>query len=311
MVPAERKRIPVVSRPLVPLDFVCDSLTATGPIELTTTWLVANLYKGCPLSCAYCFRLRWHPGEVPTPVVDVDDAVEQMLRHPSFVPHETPLTANISSTDAMLPGVRESTVRFAEQLDARGLRNPLGITTKLSVPERFVQRVAALRHLRPIVLISYADVPWHIEPVPVTARLRNFALLARNGIPSIHLYKPIVPGWNDSDASIRKVLLDASRQSTAIVTGGLRTSPEILDSLSRVGAAVDTDVWHPKHLPGDLEASITRIHAELSIPVPLYRHTSCAVSMILGTPNYNSLFDQPEANCVASCPADQVARCRP
>lgn len=299
--------------PLIPKGFVCDSQTAESPIELTTSWLAVNLFHGCSFGCTYCFRYRWHPERDPTQTVTVEDALPVLLNHPSFVPHLTPVTANVSSTDPMHPRVRSSTLALARQLDARGYRNPFGIVTKGFLSAEDAEELQGLKFLRPIVLASYSAMPARIEPIPLSRRLATMRNAVSAGLPLIISYKPIVPGWNDDEEQMREVMRAArDHGASAIIMGGLRLDEAIARAITDAGDELPfdvPDVWGEKALPLEVRERILRVHSEVSPLIPLYDHTSCAVSLVMEMTNYNALrLRDPEA-CSASCPARQLARC--
>jgi len=281
-------------------------------VEHTTTWLTINPYKGCPLKCAYCFRVRWGANDRPANQVDVETAVYELLSHPKFIPHSTPISVNISSTDALLPEVRESTIKVIEILEQRRLRNPFGITTKLAIPDQFVDLLASLVFLRPIIFISLAFIPDHIEPVPIEPRVQNFQKLSRTKIPVVHYFRPLVTGWNDSDDILCRGLLLGESYANAICIGSLRMSGEIAAELKEVGVDVSRfhDNFHEKRFESDIEQRVLSMYKKLGMTKPLFKHTSCAVSFLLKMHNYNHLFKYPEKNCVSTCPEVQQNRCK-
>ncbi|HET8863023.1 MAG TPA: hypothetical protein VFM94_07220 [Solirubrobacterales bacterium] len=295
-------------------DAVYDSSMVAGAVvEHTTSWLTINPVKGCNLGCAYCFRARWHPEAKPSLQHDVTDAVEELLRHPEFVRDRTPVSINVSSTDAMLPTVRATTLRAVELLDDQGLRNPVGITTKLRIHDEALEFLGQLRNVQPIVFVSLALLPRRIEPVPVTPRVENLRRLAAAGIPCVLYLRPIVTGWNDSRLVIERLLRLGERYCEAVCVGGLRLSPEIERELASTDVEMPSGAsggFHEKAIPAHVEEMIDELREQEDLTVPIYKHTSCAVSKIMGWPNYNALFEAPSENCVTSCPKGQEERCR-
>src|SRR5260221_3416071 len=134
----------------------CDSSMFIGQIvEHTTSWLTINPYKGCSLKCAYCFRVKWGASSAkPILEVPVRDAVEQLISHNDFIPHVTPVSINISSTDALLPNVKASTFEAIKIFESKKLSNPFGITTKLPFQKVDIDFLESLKFVRPIVFVS-------------------------------------------------------------------------------------------------------------------------------------------------------------
>ena len=281
-------------------------------VEHTTSWLTINPVKGCSVGCTYCFRVRWGASDQPLPAGNVDTLIEELIAHPEFVAHETPVSVNVSSTDSMLPSVRQTTFRALELFEQRGLRNPFGLTTKLHIGARYVARLARLRHVRPIVFISLAFLPWEVEPVPIRHRISNMARLSELGIPVVLYFRPVVEGWNDSDAILMRALRLGEEHCEAICVGGLRMSAEISANLVASGAHPPYPTsrsFHDKPLPSTLRQRLDTLHGQLNLTVPVYDHTSCAVSLILGIANYNRLYTDPARNCASSCPGSQRVLC--
>jgi DNA repair photolyase len=288
------------------------SMAGDAKVEHTTSWLTINPVKGCSLGCAYCFRARWHPDAKPSVQYDVSEAIDELVRHPHFIPHETPVSINVSSTDAMLPSVRPITRRAIELLDQRGLRNPLGLTTKLRIPDQFLEFLTQLNFLRPIVFVSLAMLPKKIEPPPCRPRIENLKRLNEARVPSVLYYRPIIEGLNDSPQTIEQLLRIGDRHCEAICIGGLRVSPEIEAAMRETGLdlpAPKTRGFHEKLLPESIERTINSVHRDLGLKVPVYRHTSCAVSKVIAHPNYNALYEDAANNCASTCPAAQEAIC--
>jgi DNA repair photolyase len=294
-----------------PDDFFCDTSEQPDLVEHTTSWLAINPVIGCSLDCCYCFRLKWRAPNQPVQVVDLALAIQKLVDSPLFVPHHTPLTVNISSTDAMLPSVKSITFECIRRIEEAGYKNIFGITTKVGFDRRDIEFLTSVRNLRLVILITYSEMPIAVEPYPAEPRIASLRLLQEVGIPAILYYRPIVPGWNDNDERIKKVLTIGQKYSKAIAMAGLRLSPEIRDEIKRKGLSVPfgQGSFHPKLFPRELEERILRIYESLRLSVPLYKHTSCAVSYIFNICNYNGLFRNPGKNCLSTCPHSQRATC--
>lgn len=298
--------------PLIPDDFICDSLNAESAIELTTSWLAINLFEGCSFGCAYCFRYRWNPQVSPEEALSVDDAVTLLTEHPLFMAHLTPLTVNVRSTDPLHPRVRESTISLMEALDSRGLRNPFGVVTKGTLRPQDAERIAALGSIRPVILVSYSAMPIEIEPIPRQVRVSSMQVARQHDLAVIVSYKPVVAGWNDERSKISDVMRLANDYAAAIIVGGLRLDTAIAAAIEKRGAALGIEIplkWGGKELAPETLTKIDDVHREICPHVPLYRHTSCAVSLVMQMQNYNALRRRSPELCSKSCPAMQVRRC--
>ncbi|MCR8556972.1 hypothetical protein KXD93_04935 [Mucilaginibacter sp. BJC16-A38] len=280
-------------------------------IEHLTSWLSVNPYKGCSLKCAYCFRANWYQSDKPFQLYSEEECLEALLKHKAFVPNITPISINNSSTDALLPQVRKSTFRFINMLDELGYSNPFILISKLALTKNDLSALENLHALRPIFFTSFSLLPKHIEPMPVSIRIKNLARLKSANIPAVLYFRPIVKDWNDSDEIIKKALQVGQDYCNAICIGGLRMSPEIRAELQKVGEKLDEfpDEFDQKKIDNAIENRILALHQKLGLDVPVFKHSSCAVSFITKQQNYNLLFKNPENNCLVTCPPSQQALC--
>jgi DNA repair photolyase len=301
-----------VETPFTPFDFVCDTARNGGIVEHTTSWLTVNPVVGCPLECAYCFRHHWSAPDKVHEVYTPQEVAAALESHREFHPHVTPLAINVSSTDAFLPAVRRSTVDCLMEFERRQWRNIVGLITKCEITDSDASIIANLSFIRPIVFVSLALIPREIEPVPVAPRLRTMQRLRNHNIPVILYYRPIVAGWNDSADTMRRVLGIAAEYANAICYGGLHLSPEIVAQLQarNITFPISSGPFHEKEISSDIGARLEALHHELGLELPLYKHTSCAVSYCFSMENYNKLARYPDRNCTASCPTHQQALCR-
>lgn len=280
-------------------------------VEHLTSWLTINPFKGCSLNCAYCFRVRWHPSNKPEKIYDLEEALTQLIQHEDFIPNETPVSINNSSTDCLLPEVKKSTFKAIKIMEAMKLRNPFALITKLKFTNDEILFLSKLKYVQIIVFTSLSLIPKNIEPTPIDHRLRNLQLLSKTKIHSVLYFRPIVKGWNDSSEIIQKVLRIGQKYCKAICIGGLTLSPEILDQLRSRNVFIQeyngTD--RIKRINKMLENKILYIYKNLKLNVPIFKHSSCAVSLILKIPNYNHFFKNPKNNCLDTCPVSQQKRC--
>lgn len=300
------------NRPFSDSEHVCDSSLWKGDIvEHTTSWLTINPIKGCSLACAYCFREKWNEPNKPYTAFGVEESIEALINHKDFIAHKTPISINISSTDCLLPTVKDNTFACLQLLDNLNLKNIVGLTTKLKFSQDDIIFLSTLKNIRLIIYVSYADIPFRIEPVSLEDRITNLELLKSINIPTILYFRPIVKGWNDDDVKIKNILSIAKKYTNAVVIGGLRISKEISDVFEKrkIDYPKDINNFYHKNIPLDILEKISRLADEIELTIPIYLHTSCANSYVFDMPNYNFLFEEPTKNCVKTCPPSQRNLC--
>ena len=192
-----------------------------------------------------------------------------------------------------------------------GLTNHFLVSTRARLIEVDMERLEALRHLRGTLLLTYSGIQdARIEPIApsgVTVRSIRLACRLRRRTKVVVYWRPIVPGWNDDDASMRRVL-DVSTEADAIVFTGYYHRPENVEHLAGLGVPVPYDEpRRRKILPGELERRVIAAHSASGLRTPLMRKTSCGVAFAHSEPDYNGHWGVREICDI--CPAAQRRRC--
>jgi hypothetical protein len=142
------------------------------------------------------------------------------------------------------------------------------------------------------------------------------------GLAAAHYYRPIVPGWNDTDEQIAEALAFGEPLGLTVV-GGLKETPNLLDMTARRGLIppiVGGDAGREKHFPPELVDRIFAIHRSLGLTSTIVGDQSCGLAVMLsrlgGTavPNVEAVRMYDDATgrrpkCMGRCPADQLAAC--
>ncbi|MFI6705455.1 hypothetical protein ACIBF7_03420 [Nonomuraea sp. NPDC050478] len=287
---------------------------ARDVVEYRKSGLSLNHVQGCPLGCAYCIRHTYGLWDArrPRALMPDADAVEQLVGHRYFQPHDTPLQIFNRATDPFLPGVREHLFAVLNDLDGRELTNHVLVITRAQVDAGDCERLNALRHLKVTLLFTYSGIDdRRIEPHPSHTAVRSMRLAtahASRRYRTIFYWRPLVPGLNDTTAHLARAAV-LSRWADATVFTGLFYRNEIADYYRTNGLPEPyAETARRKIVPETLEGRIlARFARRPSDAPPLFRKTSCAVSYVHGVADYNGHYGINELCDI--CPGAQLDRC--
>jgi DNA repair photolyase len=276
--------------------------------------LSLNHIIGCPLDCGYCVRHFWGNFDVKVPqlLVPTEQAIEELIGHEAFQPHITPLQLFNKATDPFLPGVKPHLFHVLQALDTRGFTNHVLVITRFKVTAADMAVLEDLRNLRVTLLFTYSGITdARVEPIAkseitLTSIRTAAAHKKRTGV--VLYWRPITPGWNDSDATMAHVL-DVGRDVDAIVFTGLYHKPENATYLRDQGVEVPfgDDYHRRKTMPADLDARVVAAWKASGISTPLFRKTSCGVAFAHQAADYNGHWGVRELCDI--CPTAQQQRC--
>ena len=173
--------------------------------------LSLNHIQGCPLDCAYCIRHTYGVWEMTQPraLMPDDEAVRQLVEHPYFQAHHTPVQIFNRATDPFLPRVKGHLFNVVEDLDARGLTNHVLVITRYRVDPEDCDRLNRLANIRVTILVTYSGISdKRIEPVKSEIAEKSLkTLYAHADRYRVILYwRPLVPGLNDTPEHMAKAV---------------------------------------------------------------------------------------------------------
>jgi DNA repair photolyase len=281
-------------------------------VEYRKSGLSLNHIQGCPLDCAYCIRHAyglWDQRQ-PRALMSDAEAVEQLVGHRYFQPHVTPLQLFNRATDPFLPQVRRHTFAVLADLDRRGLRNHLLLITRCPVTEADCEQLAAVRHIRLTLLVTYSGInDQRIEPYPskvAATSLQVASDFTPRSYRTVLYWRPLVPGLNDSPQHLA-LAAELSQAADATVFTGLFLREEIVAYYQAHGLPLPYDeTARRKIMPEDTEQRVLAAFRDHG-GGPLFRKTSCAVSYTHELPDYNGHVGIRDLCDI--CPAAQLARC--
>ncbi|WP_122614519.1 radical SAM protein [Streptomyces sp. Tu 4128] len=287
-------------------------------IEYRKSGLSLNHVVGCPLDCGYCVRHLFGNFEMKTPRALMSDeaAVAQLVGHPYFRPHKTPIQIFNRATDPMLPVVKPHTFEVLRLLDEQALTNHVLVITRWRVSAEDCAVLNSFKHLRLTVLVTHSGIDHpDIEPVNSTYAADSLRMLHEHAenYRTILYWRPIVPGLNDSDEHIERAR-ELSLHAHATVFTGLFFRDEIKAYYDDHGIPMPyEDTARRKIMPEQAEQRILDafdLHNAAGGTEwgTLFRKTSCGVAYAWGEADYNGHYGVRELCDI--CPAEQIALCK-
>ncbi len=282
-------------------------------ISYRKSGLSLNHIIGCPLNCGYCVRHFQNNFEMKTPqmLCTDDEAISILLQHEYFTPHRTPLLIFNKATDPFVPGVRPHTHYVLQELDRRGLTNHIAVITRAKVTQEDMEELERLRNLKVTLFFTYSGITDpRIEPIAptgITVRSIETASRYHDRTKVILYWRPIVPGWNDDEATMRRVL-EVGKLVDGIVFTGYYNREENARYLKDIGVHVPYEEFQRrKVMPAELDRNVVKVYKESGVETPLFRKTSCGASYVHGLPDYNGHWGIRELCDI--CPLQQQQLC--
>lgn len=298
-------------------------------VSFSNSSMSIDLWTGCAWQCRYCHV----QGTLQDLVEDgemakvprrrnnftIGQIIEELLKHPYFVPDHTIISIGTASTEPFASGpVAESTFKIMDAFIDRGLRNPFWIVTKGGIPKGhkldFARIVQATKGL--MLSLCWADNPDTIEPMR-NNRFKNIEEAKEAGAYLSWYMRPIVPEWSGREDRIEMMLLwvqkNYGNMIDMIVPGGLRWTEGIENGLVEIHRLPMPNIPrddNKKALPAKLLKSILDRCAENFPVIPIYLKSSCALTHMLKIPSITSVQAFARSECEMSiCPPAQRQIC--
>jgi DNA repair photolyase len=282
------------------------------PIEYRKSGLSLNHIIGCPLDCSYCVRHLFGNFEMKSPValMSDDEAVQRLVAHRFFVAHVTPLQLFNRATDPLLPAVKPHLFRVLELLDGAGYTNHVLVISRFKFQAEDAEKFNQLVNLHVTLLFTYSGIDdAKMEPIDsgIAAESLKIAYSRARSYRVILYWRPLVPGLNDSDPHMERVL-QLSAHCHAVVFSGLFFRDEIRAFFQEAGIPDPySETARRKILPGDMESRIISAFRRAGLHEKLFRKTSCGVAYAHRVPDYNGHYGIREICDI--CPSSQVRLC--
>jgi hypothetical protein len=129
------------------------------------------------------------------------------------------------------------TLELCEILLTRNHKGPVSFITKGGISNKAAAHLGKLKNdgLHLIGHISYSNLPREIEPVGSEARIKTLKALNEQNIPTIVSIRPLIPGINDSKASLDEIVSTCAQWTSHFTSGGIFVVNDLkgkLDSLN-------------------------------------------------------------------------------
>ncbi len=277
-------------------------------VDYRKSGLSLNHVVGCPLDCGYCVRHLFDNYDMKRPhlVMSDKDAVDTLFGHWAFQKDLTPLQIFNRATDPFLTGVKQHLFQTLEEIDRRGVLNPVLVITRWKVTKPDIERLEALKNIKLTILMTWSGIDDdRIEPVDSNIAAKSLSNLGKYAkrTKKILYWRPLIAGLNDSDVHMAKAR-ELSLHADATVFTGLFHRDEIRRHLRDAGVPdLYDDIARRKILPQDIEARVLREFGDR----PLFRKTSCGVAFAHGIADYNGHFGIKDICDI--CPKSQLGIC--
>lgn len=282
-------------------------------VEYRKSGLSLNHIIGCPLDCSYCVRHLFgnFDQRIPKALYSDEEAVSILINHKFFQKDITPIQLFNRATDPMLPKVKKHTHNVLFLLDELGLKNNVILITRWKVTDDDCRRFNNLKNIKLTIFVTYSGIDnSEIEPVKSAVAAKSLKVLFKNstGYKVILYWRPIIPGINDTQASLKKVRALA-KNAHSTVFSGLFYRDEISKYYKKNKLPEPyKDTMRRKILPEQTEEKILSFFNSGKNPVPLFRKTSCGIANAHQQADYNGHYGIRELCDI--CPKEQVGRCQ-
>jgi DNA repair photolyase len=276
------------------------------------SWVFVNPSHGCPLGCPYCIEKKdkWFKNRV-TPVYSAPETLRKIEDSPLVLKHKSPLTF-YNYSDPFLKENKKDLIHILESLDQEGWNNMVGLISKVHPGEDYLERLSRLKNLRLGLFVSYANLPSDIERVSSKDRISLMGEARSLGIKTVGYVRPLISAWTDIER-VRELGAQMKGGVDAISLSSIRLTPEIVKSLEARGIEIPKiKTYTNKQRETPFFKEVTTLLKEM-VGVPVFWHTSCAMSYLHGEPDYNShdIRDKrKESRCLFPCVDVQRKVCR-
>ncbi len=275
------------------------------------SWVFVNPSIGCPLKCAYCVEQKdsWFNGNL-TSLYSTSETIDKIMDSSLILKDKTPLTF-YNFSDPFLPKNKEGLLGILEELNREGWKNKIGLISKLHPGKSYLGDLQNLQNLKLGLFVSYANLIPGLGSVSYEQRVNLMEDAKNSGLYVVDYVRPLVVEWT-SEKQLTDLAFQIKGKVDAVSLSGIRLTPEIVESLRiREAKIPEIKSYTNKQRDGKLSKKATEIIRNIS-EVPVFWHTSCAMSYLFNEPDYNShdiREKRREERCGFPCVDSQRSTC--
>tara|TARA_Y100000310_G_scaffold29516_1_gene28015 strand:- start:24096 stop:25319 length:1224 start_codon:yes stop_codon:yes gene_type:complete len=263
------------------------------------SWIFVNPSAGCPLKCAYCVEQKdsWFNGNV-NQLYTPSETIDKLFDFPIILKDKTPLTF-YNFSDPFLPQNKKDLLPILEELDREGWKNKVGLISKVHPGKNYLEKLNELQNLKIGLFVSYANLVPGLESMSYERRVDLMADSKSRGMPVVDYVRPLVREWID-ESRLEQLAKQIKGKVDAVALSGIRLTPEIVNTLEIRGSKIpEVKTYTNKQRDDELSQKATQIISDI-VEVPVFWHTSCAMSYLFQEPDYNG-HDIREKRTKDSC----------
>ncbi len=257
--------------------------------EYLKSYFSINSYIGCTINCGYCFLapIKIVPMH-PIKAIDEEELINNMLDDCYFEKDKTVISLNNRTDPFISDEVRESTFKLLDIMDKNKLKNIVTITTKGRLTEEDAEKLDKYENIRIVIIVTYNGIPLKIQPIAQINQEITMRNVARcKNVYLLHQFRPIIPGVNDDEKTIRKIVGYAKKYCDATIFQGVRVNEFIKARLEERDYEYEGKIGDPHKQKSKTIDDIFEMLRIENENYQIFDHTSCALSYIFDMPDYN------------------------
>ncbi len=268
--------------------------------EYLKSYFSINSYIGCTINCGYCFLapIKIVPMR-PIKVIEESQLVEDMLTDKCFEKNETVISINNRTDPFISNEVKESTFRLLDIMDEKELHNVVTITTKGLLTEEDAKKLDNYKNIKLVIIVTYNGISKKIQPIDKKMQEQTMINVSKcKNVLLLHQFRPILPGINDSESTIREIVGFAKKYCNATIYQGIRVNEFIKERLEEREYIYSGKYDTHKQKSERTDEIFTLLKNE-DKEYQIFEHTSCALSYLFNTADYNMHYTKNK--CTKVC----------